>query len=66
MGLVHGFGQNCEMWPCFYFSQNKPKNVFDNILETRKAFQEYKNEKLKKLKNWDIFKGFSLWFWSRR
>ena len=36
------------MWPCFYFSQNKPKkNVFENILETKKAFQEYKNEKLK-------------------
>ena len=24
-GLVHGFGQKCKMWPCFYFSQNKPK-----------------------------------------
>ena len=51
-GLVHGFGQKCKMWPCFYFSQNKPKkNVFENILETKKAFQEYKNEKLK---NWKI------------
>ena len=56
-GLVHGFGQKCKMWPCFYFSQNKPKkNVFENILETKKAFQEYKNEQLKKLKNWDLVK----------
>ena len=34
-GLVHGFGQKCKMWPCFCFSQNKAKNVFDNILQTK-------------------------------
>ena len=34
-GLVHGFGQKVKMWPCFCFSQNKAKNVFDNILETK-------------------------------
>ena len=35
-GLVHGFDQKCGIWPCFYFSQNKPKNLFDNILKTKK------------------------------
>ena len=50
----------------FIFRKISQKNVFENILETKKAFQEYKNEKLKNLKNWDIFKGFSLRFWSRR
>ena len=30
---------------------SQKKNVFENILETKKAFQEYKNEKLK---NWKI------------
>ena len=28
--------------PRFYFSQNKPKNVFDNILETKVAFKTIK------------------------
>ena len=26
-GLVHGFGQKCEIWPSFYFSQNKAKQM---------------------------------------
>ena len=53
-GLVRGFGQKWEVWPCFYFSQNKrkkcvfckisQKNVFENILETKKSFEDYKIE----------------------
>ena len=49
-GLVHGFGQKCEIWPCFYFSRNKPNNEFNNILETKKCFQDCENEKLKNRK----------------
>ena len=30
-----------------FFAKKAKKNVFENILETKKAFQEYKNEKLK-------------------
>ena len=33
-GLVHGFGQNCEIWLFFFFRKISEKNVFDNILET--------------------------------
>ena len=55
--------KNVKCGHVFIFRKKSQKNVFENILETKKAFQEYKNEKLK---NWDIFKGFSLWFWSRR
>ena len=31
--------------------------MFDNILETKECFQDNKNEKLKKSKNWECFKG---------
>ena len=41
------------------------ENVFENILENKKAFQGYKNKKLIKLKNWDFSKGVSPWFWSK-
>ena len=47
-GLVHCFGQKVKMLPCFCFSQIKAKNMFDNILETKKCFQDNKNEKFKK------------------
>ena len=40
------------------------ENVFENILK-KKAFQDYKNKKLKKSKNWDFSKGVSPWFWSK-
>ena len=30
-GLVHGLGQKCEIWLCFYFSQNKPKKMCSTI-----------------------------------
>ena len=43
----------------FIFRRLSQKNVFDNILETKKCFQDHKNEKLKKSKNWDFFKGVS-------
>ena len=46
--LDHGFGQKCEIGPCFYFLQKQPKNVFDNILETENAFKTIKNGMLKK------------------
>ena len=36
--------------------------MFYDILERKKAFQSYKNEKSK---NWDFFKGVSSWFWSK-
>ena len=61
--LAHGFGQKCEIWPYFNFSQTlhifghvsifrkiHQKNVFDNILEKNNCFQDYKNKKLKKSK----------------
>ena len=31
--------------------------MFDDILEMKKAFLDYKKEKVKKVKNWDFSKG---------
>ena len=43
----------------------REENVFDDILERKKAFLDYKKEKVKKVKTWDFSKGVSPWFWSR-
>ena len=39
--------------------------MFYDILKGRNAFQDYKNKKLKKSKNWDFSKGVSPWFRSK-
>ena len=40
-------------------------NVFYDIVEKKNVCLDYKNKKLKKLKNWDFSKGVSTWFWSK-
>ena len=37
-------------------------NVFQDSLGREKAFLDYKNNKLKKYKNWHFSKGVSPWF----
>ena len=49
----------------FFFCKISQKNVFENILETKKSFEDYKIEKLKKSKNWDFSNGVSPWFGSK-
>ena len=41
------------------------ENVFYDILKREQGLLNYKNNELNKLKNWDFFKGFSPWFWSK-
>ena len=41
------------------------EDVFYDILERKNAFLDYKNNKFKKLKNWDFSKGVNPWFWSK-
>ena len=36
--------------------------MFDDILERKKAFLDYKKHKVKKVENWDFSKGVSPWF----
>ena len=43
----------------------REENVFDDILERKKAFLDYKKQKVKTVKNWDFSKGVSPWFWSQ-
>ena len=49
----------------FIFGKIREESVFDEILERKKAFLDYKKQKVKKVKNWDLSKGVSAWFWSK-
>ena len=54
--------KNLKNFPLFIFGKIREENVFNNILERKKAFLDYKKEKDKKVKNWNFFKGVSPWF----
>ena len=41
------------------------ENVLHYVLERKNISLGYENKKFKKTKNWDFFKGVSLWFWSK-
>ena len=58
-GLVHGFGQNLKIFHVFFFGKISKHNVFDDILERKKAFLDYKKQRVKKVKHWDFSKGVS-------
>ena len=49
----------------FFLFNIGQENVFYDILERKNAFLGYKNNKLKKSKNWHFSKGVSPWFWSK-
>ena len=55
-------------WQFFYLvilGRIGQENVFYDILDRKNAFLDYKNIKLKKLKNWDFWKGVSPWYLSK-
>ena len=54
--------KNLKMFHFFIFGKIREENVFDDILERKKAFLDYKKDKVKKVKNWDFSKGVSPWF----
>ena len=56
-GLVNGFRQKFEIFPCFYFWHNQPAKCVHVILESKKRFKTIKNRNLKKSKNQDFSKG---------
>ena len=56
---------NLKFFHLFIFGKNREENVFDDILERKKAFLDYKKQKVKKVKNWDFSKGVGPWFWSQ-
>ena len=51
--------KNLKNFPVFIFGKIREENVFDDILERKKAFLDYKKQKVKKVKNWYFSKGVS-------
>ena len=57
-----------QKWPFFqlFFSGNLGhENVFQYILERKSAFLSYKNNKLKKSRNWHFSEGVNPCLWSK-
>ena len=57
-----------QKWPffqLFFLGKISLENVFYDILERKNAFLGYKNNKLKKSKNWHFSKGVNPWFSSK-
>ena len=50
--------KNMKFFNVFIFGKISQQNVFDLILESKKAFLDYKKQKVKKVKKW-----VSPWFW---
>ena len=44
--------KNLKIFPFFIFGKIREENVFDDILERKQAFLDYKKEEVKKVKNW--------------
>ena len=57
--------KHLKIFHLFIFRKISQHNAFDNILERKKAFLDYKKQKVKTVKNWDFSKGVSPWFWSK-
>ena len=57
--------KNRHFFHLFIFGKVGRESVFHDILQREKALLDYKNEKFKKLKNWDFCNGVSPWFWSK-
>ena len=55
--------KHLKFFHLFIFGKISQQNVFDVILESKKAFLDSKIAKLKKSKNRDFSKGVSPWFW---
>ena len=63
--------KNLKVFHLFIFGKIREENVFDDILERKKAFLDYKKEKVKKVENCDFsmvfgekFENFpSFYFW---
>ena len=49
----------------FFLGNIGQENVFYDILDRKTAFLSYKNQELKKTKNWHFSKGVNPWFWSK-
>ena len=62
-GVSPWLWKKLKFFHVFIFGKINRQNVFDVILESQKAFLDYKKQKNKKSKNQDFCKGVSPWFW---
>ena len=60
-----GLFKNLKFFHLFIFGKIREENVFDDILERKKALLDYKKQKVKTVENLDFSKGVSPWFWSK-
>ena len=44
--------KNLKIFHLFIFGKIREENVFDDILERKQAFLDYKKEEVKKFENW--------------
>ena len=57
--------KNGHFFQLFFLGIIGKENVFYNILQRKNSFQDYKNKKLKKSKNWPFYKGLTNGFCSK-
>ena len=55
--------KNWQYFRLYILGKIGQENVLRNILQRKKAFPHYKNNKLKKSKIWNFSKGVSPWYW---
>ena len=58
----HDFGPKIAILSTSFLGIIGQENVFGDTLERKNAFVGYKNQKVKKAKNWDFCKGVNWWF----
>ena len=63
--LVYGFGKNFEIFHLLILGKIGQENVFDDMLESKKAFLDSKITKLKSRKIWYFSKGVGPRSWSK-
>ena len=61
-GLTHGFGQNFKIFFGLFFFKLGLNILFAYLQERKQPFVNFKNDIIKKSKNWDFFKGVNPWF----
>ena len=60
------FVKKLKVFHFFIFGKISQKNVFDDILKSKKAFLDYKKQKVKKVyENQDFSEGVSPCFWRK-
>ena len=53
--MANGLCPKMVIFPTFFFGSIGQENVFNDILEQKKAILGYKNKKFKQSKNWHFY-----------